>query len=222
MNKLQQGLRESPAPFPDTIPLHPEPDPRQVQAVATVLPMQDVFGEIRTGNVRLLRPQRASRVQALRWASARLGFYAYIGFSMLTVVGGFVTAPLMTWLFFNDWRCWRYWGRAWRLFPHSWHIAWQMLKREGQFMFSVPLSSPPHSGPDHSRVELAPSWQHGTSCGNCQRCCEVLSLRCPVLDESTGFCTGYNSFYWRYFNCGRYPSRSVEISYYGCDKWRMK
>ena len=141
---------------------------------------------------------------------------------MLTVVGGFVTAPLMTWLFYNDWRFWRYWRRAWRLFPHGWHIAWQMLRRNGSFMLSVPLTSPPRTAPDQDLIELAPAWAHGTSCGDCQRCCEVMSLRCPVLDDSTGFCTGYNSFYWRYFNCGRYPSRPVEISFYGCDKWRMK
>jgi hypothetical protein len=181
--------------------------------MAAVIPLPLMAGN--TGH-------RVSRLQALGWGGARLAFYAYIGFSMLTVVGGFVTAPLMTWLFFNDWRFWRYWGRAWRLFPHSWHIAWQMLKREGRFMLSVPLLSPPRQGPDHDRVELSPLWQHGTGCGSCQRCCEILSLRCPVLDETTGFCSGYNSFYWRYFNCGRYPSRAAEIRYYGCDKWRMK
>jgi hypothetical protein len=173
-------------------------------------------------DIRAIRDRRACRFQELRWAAARLAFYGYIGFSMLSVVGGFITAPLMTWLFFNDWRCWRYWGRAWRLFPHAWHIAWQMLRREGRFMLSVPLASPPQPAPDTALVELSPAWQHGSGCGGCQRCCEVLSLRCPVLDEETGFCSGYNSFYWRYFNCGRYPSRADEIRYYGCDKWRMK
>ncbi len=164
----------------------------------------------------------ATRLRQLGWASARLGFYTYIGLSMITVVGGFATAPLMTHLFYNDWRFWRHWRRAWRLFPHAWNIVWLMFRREGQFMLSVPLTSPPQSKPDHGLVELAPGWRHGAGCGDCQRCCHILWLRCPVLDDATGFCSGYNSFYWRYFNCGRYPSRHAEIDYYGCDKWRMK
>jgi hypothetical protein len=141
---------------------------------------------------------------------------------MLSLVGGFVTAPLMTWLFFDDWRFWRHARRGWRLFPHGWHIARLMLRKESQFMLSVPLTSPPQSKPDRKHVELAPDWQHGQGCGDCQRCCHILSLRCPVLDTDTGFCSGYRSFYWRYFNCGRYPSNAGEIEYYGCDKWRMK
>jgi hypothetical protein len=32
----------------------------------------------------------------------------------------------------------------------------------------------------------------------------------------------YNSFYWRYFNCGRYPTSQQEIDLYECPKWIMK
>lgn len=164
----------------------------------------------------------ATRLQRLGWAAARLGFYAYIGFSMLTLVGGFLTAPLMTRLFFGDWRFWRHWRRGWRLLPHGWGLFRLILQGEGRYMLDVPLASPPQTGPDHRLVELSPAWEHGTSCGTCRQCCQVLTLRCPVLDTRTGFCSGFNSFYWRYFNCGRYPVRKPEIDYYGCRKWRMK
>jgi len=32
----------------------------------------------------------------------------------------------------------------------------------------------------------------------------------------------YDSFYWRYFNCGRYPAAQNQIDYYECPKWIMK
>ena len=42
---------------------------------------------------------------------------------------------------------------------------------------------------------------------------------CPLLDENLGLCRGHDSFYWRYFNCGRFPSVSAELDYYNCHKW---
>ncbi|MEE8434399.1 MAG: hypothetical protein V3S64_06380, partial [bacterium] len=44
----------------------------------------------------------------------------------------------------------------------------------------------------------------------------------PVLDYETGLCQGYDSFFWRYFNCGRYPSNQREIEFYLCNKWSLK
>jgi hypothetical protein len=216
MTHSPHGLRKASDFFPVPVHVDPASGTRRVEAAALQVPV------CRVADARIAGSRRARRLQEVRWAVARLAFYAYIGFSMLSITGGFITAPLMTWLFFNDWRWWRYWGRAWHLFPHAWHLAFQMLRGESRFMLSVPLTSAPQSVPDTGRVEMSPAWQHGSGCGDCQRCCEVLSLRCPVLDDATGFCTGYNSFYWRYFNCGRYPSRAAEISYYGCDKWKMK
>jgi hypothetical protein len=35
-------------------------------------------------------------------------------------------------------------------------------------------------------------------------------------------CRGYDSFFWRYFNCGRYPTEQREIEYYLCNKWQFK
>jgi hypothetical protein len=41
------------------------------------------------------------------------------------------------------------------------------------------------------------------------------------LDEERDRCRGYDSFYWRYFNCGRFPSNAEETHYYSCGKWRV-
>jgi len=32
-------------------------------------------------------------------------------------------------------------------------------------------------------------------------------------------CKSYGSFFWRYFNCGRYPENTKQIHYYECKKW---
>ena len=42
-----------------------------------------------------------------------------------------------------------------------------------------------------------------------------------MLDDERDRCHGYDSFYWRYFNCGRFPSTAEETHYYNCAKWRV-
>jgi hypothetical protein len=96
-----------------------------------------------------------------------------------------------------------------------------MLFDSRAFMFSVPLASPPRSAPDRSIAVFHPGWPHGDSCGDCSNCCKAGGYACPLLDEEQQACRGYNSFYWRYFNCGRYPSLEEEIDYYGCRKWLL-
>ena len=160
-----------------------------------------------------------TRWQRLGWASARLAFHAYVGFALFSVVGGFLSAPLMSQLFFGDWRFWRYWRRGAALFPHGWRLFLLVLRGEGAFMLGVPLDSAPLSRPVRGAAVLSPAWPHGDSCGSCRRCCQVKSACCPILEPDTGLCGGYDSFYWRYFNCGRYPSSQSEIDYYGCPKW---
>ena len=161
----------------------------------------------------------ASRVRKNRWVLARLLFITYIGISVTTLVGGFLTAPLMSWYFFNDWRFWRHWHRGVAMLPHSLRLLGLIFRDSRGFMFSVPLSSPPARKPDPAVTILNPAWKPGNSCGDCSNCCRPGGLVCPLLDESSGLCTGYNSFYWRYFNCGRFPSVRPEIEYYDCNKW---
>ena len=161
------------------------------------------------------------KLQALRWALARLAFIIYIVFSVATLIGGFLTAPLMTWYFFGDWRFWHHWRAGLGLLPHGLRLTGMMLGHGRTFMFSVPLASPPRSVPDESVARSRSDWRHGTSCGDCSSCCRPGGNACPLLDSQQQGCRGYNSFYWRYFNCGRYPSFEEEISYYGCRKWEL-
>jgi len=158
---------------------------------------------------------------ALRWALARLTFIVYIVFSVVTLIGGFVTAPLMTWYFFGDWRFWRHWRAGLGLLPHALRLTAMMVGHGRAFMFSVPLASPPRSAPDPSIALFHTDWQHGGSCGDCSNCCKPGGNVCPLLDQVHQRCHGYNSFYWRYFNCGRYPSFEEEIHYYDCRKWML-
>jgi hypothetical protein len=155
-----------------------------------------------------------------RWGAARVLFIGYVGFALFSGIGGILTAPLATWYMFGDWRFWRHWRPALRLIPQGWRMLGRMLRGDSGFMLDVPLSAPPHSAPVRELVDLNPSWAHGSSCGPCGRCCELIG--CPVLDPDSGGCRGYDGFFWRYFNCGRFPSEQREIDYYGCPKWVMR
>jgi hypothetical protein len=162
-----------------------------------------------------------ARFQAFRWALARLLFILYIVFSVVTLIGGFLTAPLMTWYFFGDWRFWRHWRAGLGLLPHGLRLTAMMLGHSRAFMFSVPLVSPPRSVPDPSVAQFRADWKHGESCGDCSNCCKPGGAVCPLLDSDQQGCLGFNSFYWRYFNCGRYPSFEEELHYYDCRKWAL-
>ncbi|MDH4247729.1 MAG: hypothetical protein OEW39_07930 [Deltaproteobacteria bacterium] len=156
-----------------------------------------------------------------RWAAARLLFHVYLGFALFTLVGGFLTFPVLTWYIFGDWRFWRHIGPAARLLPHGWIMVFKILKGEnGGYMLDVPLTSPPFRSPPTSLARLRRDWGHGASCGGCRRCCEKIA--CPVLDSETGLCRGYQSFFWRYFNCGRFPTQQRELTYYECPKWELQ
>ncbi len=163
----------------------------------------------------------SQQLHPVRWALARLAFIVYILLSVLSLVGGFLTAPLMTWYFFGDWRFWRHWRAGVRLLPHALRLTALMLGHSRAFMFSVPLTSAPRSAPDPSATARRPEWAHGSSCGDCSNCCKPGGHACPLLDSEQRRCRGYDSFYWRYFNCGRYPSLEEEIRYYDCRKWAL-
>lgn len=163
----------------------------------------------------------SNQINTVRWVLARSGFVAYLGFSAFTLVGGVLTAPLMSWCFFRDWRFWRYLGPMSRFVPHGWRLLRLMARDRRAFMFGVSMTTPPRSTPDPAGTRLHPNWPHGESCGSCSNCCRPGGHACPLLDQRTGLCIGHDSFYWRYFNCGRFPSNPGEIHYYGCDKWDL-
>ena len=136
-------------------------------------------------------------------------------------LAGFLSGPLMTLYFYGDWRFWRHWHSARNLFAHGYRMLWYVLQgKNGGFMLGVPLTAAPFSAANQELVELQATWEFGTTCGPCTRCCS--KIHCPVLDEARGLCRGYNSFFWRYFNCGRYPTEQREIDFYLCNKWQFK
>lgn len=159
----------------------------------------------------------------LRWAAYRLVCASiYTG---VVLTGGlllYVLAPLITHLMFRDPCFWRYL----RLFPAMRRSAtyqfWLLLsERQYRALFRIPFTEPPATAPDPAVVRISPEWQRSTStCPNCSCCCQ--RLRCALLDPSTGLCRAYDSFYWRYFNCGRYPTSQAQIDYYACPKWQVR
>ncbi|MGE5839050.1 MAG: hypothetical protein ACM34H_03890, partial [Deltaproteobacteria bacterium] len=90
----------------------------------------------------------------------------------------------------------------------------------GKFSPTVSLTAPPMSKPDLSLVAINPVWENGEACADCGKCCK--KIRCPLQEKTHSQCMGYDSFYWRYFNCGRYPSNQGDIDRYECPKWVMR
>jgi len=157
------------------------------------------------------------------WALKRLLFEFYLFFCMATLIGGYLTGPVFTYCFFNDWKFWKYLNTGPRLFFYGLKFFSLLIRGEnGGFMFSVPLNAPPSNVPDYKNIEFKIEWEHGYSCKNCNNCCVTNDVTCPIYEEETGLCRGYNSFFWQYFNCGRFPSKSSEIEYYQCPKWEMR
>ena len=155
------------------------------------------------------------------WALQRTLFTIYIVTTTFTVIGGVVTAPLLTHLFFRDWRFWKYFKQSWGLFFHAWQLMPLVAKGEnGGFMFNVPLTAPPLTSPDLTLSAIRSDWKAGKSCGDCMRCCDKIS--CPLLDKKTTLCAGYDSPFWRFFNCGWFPTTHSELSYYACPKWELQ
>jgi hypothetical protein len=156
----------------------------------------------------------------LYWAASRLLFLLLVIVGVLT--GGlliFAAGPLYSWYFLGDWR----FGRYRRLVLPTVMLAYRMFAdwiQEPAYRssFFPSIMAPPRSAPDPSLVQVRPDWsQADSSCNGCVQCC--LMRACPMMDKGRKMCLGFNSFYWRYFNCGRYPESLLQIEYYNCPKW---
>ena len=166
-------------------------------------------------------PFLASLVLTLRktkWAGARVLFIGCTAFGVTTGVGLYLLAPLFSYWFFGNLRFWKYAGMGPRLMAYAYKMTYRYLK--GEFSPTISLTAPPMSKPDPRRVKINPSWQNGDSCEGCGLCCRKIA--CPLHETTNGYCMGYDAFYWRYFNCGRYPTNQKEIDWYECPKWVMK
>ena len=154
----------------------------------------------------------------LKWAGARLCFIGLITFGVITGVGLYLLAPLFSYYFFGTLRFWKYAHMGPRLIAYAYTMAFGYLK--GEFTPSVRLTASPMTKPDLSLVQINSAWENGDSCADCGKCCK--KIRCPLLEKTRYQCMGYNSFYWRYFNCGRYPASQGDIDRYECPKWVMR
>lgn len=158
------------------------------------------------------------QIRRLQWLGFRILFLAAAAIGATTGVGAYLLSPFYSYCLFGNLRFWRY-VRLWpRLIGRIYYFCYLSLK--GEVIFSIPYSSPPQVGPDLGRVALNPEWKQGSTCGDCSQCCR--KLKCPLLDKGTGRCISYNSLFWRYFNCGRFPSTQREIDVYACPKWVVK
>ena len=155
-----------------------------------------------------------------KWAAARGCFLVVAAFGLATGgLGGYVLGPLYTWYMFNDFRFLRYHRLYVPIAVAFWRLAFEWARNpQYRGMFAIPLTAPPMMGPDLSRARVRADWNHlENGCNGCVECC--IRRACPLLDLEKNQCRSYGSFFWRYFNCGRYPENNEQIRYYDCPKW---
>jgi len=107
------------------------------------------------------------------------------------------------------------------LWKHVYKIVWRNISDpKYRSMYPSKITDPPKLHTDRSFVRIKDSWQGGENdCDICQASCCV-QLKCPLLGES-GRCLGYDSLFFSYFYCGRYPENQSQIDYYNCPKWEL-
>lgn len=171
---------------------------------------------IQTGSSRIGAVFHYMRI--MRWAAARIIFVFCSGLGVTTGVGCYILSPLFCYWFFGSLRFWKYLHLTLPIIRFTYHLAYLCLK--GRSVNYIPWTAPPMRGPDIEVVRINPAWTNGDSCEGCGKCCR--KIKCPFQDKIKSHCLSYNSFYWRYFNCGRYPTSQAEIDLYECPKWLMR
>ena len=155
-------------------------------------------------------------------AAARITF---VFFSFLAAITGglsaYILAPLYSYYYFNDFNPRKNHRYFLPIAFKNWQLAYHWLSdRSYRDMFILRLSAPPMLSPDPKLVRLTGSWKaESKDCNQCIKCCE--KIKCPLLDREKKLCSSYGSFFWRYFNCGRYPETTKQIKYYNCPKWEL-
>lgn len=159
----------------------------------------------------------------LGWMLSRVLFLVL--YTLMLLTGGifaFLVAPLTAYLMFGDWRFWKYTQYFFPLTIISYRQIGMLITQPAyRQCCTLPMTAPPRNAPSKKLVQIASTWDTPEiECAGCSQCC--LKFGCPLLDQETGYCKSYNTFYWRYFNCGRYPATQAQIDYYGCQKWVLK
>jgi hypothetical protein len=157
----------------------------------------------------------------LGWALFRVMSYSIVVINLLSC-GTFlyIIAPYTSYFFFNDLRFWKYLKFYHRYFFYSATFIYRVVFHKKDLIKTVlPLTSPPMDRPDPALFRLAKDWPFPEdSCGDCNRCCTYVAT-CCFLDESRKRCLSYGSLFWKFFNCGRFPSSKAMLMYCHCAKF---
>jgi hypothetical protein len=142
--------------------------------------------------------------------------------ALFFVTGGlmmFVLAPLYKNVFLPRASLWEF--NVLRLWGFLYKIIWRFISDKNyRSMYSTKLGDAPKLHTDRSLVQVSAGWQGADdNCDICKAACCV-RLRCPLLGADSR-CLSYNSLFYQYFYCGRYPENQSQIDYYNCPKWEM-
>ncbi|MCL1987626.1 MAG: hypothetical protein FWG64_06615 [Firmicutes bacterium] len=108
------------------------------------------------------------------------------------------------------------------LWMHIFKVMWRSAtNQQYRDMYPSKITDPPKLNTDRNLVKIKPTWQGDSSnCDACTfTCCE--KLQCPLFGKN-GRCLSYDSLFFKYFYCGRYPENQAQIDYYDCPKWALK
>ncbi|HHV96177.1 MAG TPA: hypothetical protein GXX37_06840 [Clostridiaceae bacterium] len=162
-------------------------------------------------------------VNKAKYAFYRILFLIFAVLASLTFgLFAFLIVPLSSYYLFNDFKFWKYTKYFFPMVKAFWRFVriW-LTSKAYRKEFSLSLTAPPMSSPDLTIVKVRSTWNADIyDCNQCTKCCQV--LKCPLLDTTNNLCRSYNSFFWRYFACGRYPVSKEQIDFYNCPKWEMR
>ena len=148
--------------------------------------------------------------------------YLYFLFFMFFITGGlamFIFAPLYKGAFaprtpFKKLPILRIW-------VHVYKVMWRSLFDKGyRDMYSSKITDPPQLNTPRNLVRVQATWLGAEdNCDACEKSC-CAQLECPLFSKN-GRCLGYDSLFFDYFYCGRYPENQSQIDYYKCPKWEL-
>ena len=107
------------------------------------------------------------------------------------------------------------------IWRHAYRVMWRTATdKKYRNMYPTKLGDPPKLHTDLSLVRVRNDWPgEAGDCDICEAACCV-RLKCPLLGEN-GRCMSFNSIFFNYFFCGRYPENQSQIDYYDCPKWEL-
>jgi hypothetical protein len=153
--------------------------------------------------------------------------YLYFLLFLFFITGGlmmFVLAPLYKSAFapcasYKDFTL----SKVLRIWAHVYKVIWRSLSdKTYRDMYPSKITDAPKFYNDRRFVRIKESWNGADeNCDLCpDSCCK--QLKCPMLDKSGLRCLSYDSIYFGYLFCGRYPENQSQINLYQCPKWEIR